>query len=99
LLCICRPRNSGDSVRRINSVHKFNNLHRPTQKSCVHRWWWYTPLFQHLRGKRKAVLYEFEASLVYRVSLTTSRATQRKPVLKNKPTTLKKKTKNQKRCF
>ena len=44
-----------------------------------------------LKRQGKAVLYEFEASLVYRVSLTTSRATQRKPVLKNKPTTLKKK--------
>jgi hypothetical protein len=35
------------------------------------------------RGRR---ISEFEASLVYRVSSRTARATQRNPVLKNQPT-------------
>ena len=42
-------------------------------------------------GQTQADLYEFEASLVYRVSSRTARATQRNPVSKNKN-----KTKNQK---
>jgi hypothetical protein len=39
--------------------------------------------FQHLGGKGRQIS-EFEASLVYRVSSRTARATQRNPVSKNK---------------
>ena len=38
--------------------------------------------FQHLGGKGRQIS-EFEASLVYRVSSKTARATQRNPVSKN----------------
>jgi hypothetical protein len=38
---------------------------------------------QHLGGRGRRIS-EFEASLVYRVSSRTVRATQRNPVLKNK---------------
>jgi hypothetical protein len=37
-----------------------------------------------LLRQRQVDLYEFEASLVYRVSSRTARATQRNPVSKNK---------------
>jgi hypothetical protein len=46
---------------------------------------------QHLGGRGRQIS-EFEASLVYRVSSRTARATQRNPVLKNK----KQKSKQQK---
>jgi hypothetical protein len=36
------------------------------------------------RGGRDRQISEFEASLVYKVSSRTARATQRNPVLKNK---------------
>jgi hypothetical protein len=45
------------------------------------------------RGRR---ISEFEASLVYRVSSRTARATQRNPVSKNKKTKTKTKTKTNK---
>jgi hypothetical protein len=35
-------------------------------------------------GRQRQVISEFEASLVYRVSSRTARATQRNPVSKNK---------------
>ena len=45
----------------------------------------HTPLIPALRRQRKAELYEFEASLVYRASTRTVRAvTQRKFVSKSK---------------
>jgi hypothetical protein len=44
--------------------------------------WWHTPLIPALG--RQAVS-EFEASLVYRMSSRTARATQRNPVSKKKP--------------
>jgi hypothetical protein len=37
-------------------------------------------------GGRGRLIPEFEASLVYRVSFRTARASQRNPVLKNKQT-------------
>jgi hypothetical protein len=49
------------------------------------------------RGRR---ISEFEASLVYKVSSRTARATQRNPVSKNKtknPKTKQNKTKNKKK--
>jgi hypothetical protein len=47
-------------------------------------------------GGRGRQITEFEASLVYRVSSRTARATQRNPVSKNKQTNKKQKTKNKK---
>jgi hypothetical protein len=46
------------------------------------RWWWPMPLISALRRQRQVDLIEFEASLVYRVSSRTARATQRNPVSK-----------------
>jgi hypothetical protein len=46
------------------------------------------------RGRR---ISEFEASLVYRVRSRTARATQRNPVLKNKPKKKKKEGKQRKK--
>jgi hypothetical protein len=48
-------------------------------------------LSQHLGGRGRQIS-EFEASLVYRVNSRTARATQRKPVSKNKQTKTKTKT-------
>ena len=42
------------------------------------------PLIPALRRQREVDISEFEASLVYRVSSRTARATQRNPVSKNK---------------
>jgi hypothetical protein len=47
------------------------------------RQWWRTPLIPAL-GRQRQEDSEFEASLVYRVSSRTARATQRNPVSKNK---------------
>jgi hypothetical protein len=44
-------------------------------------------------GGRDRRIYEFEASLIYRVSSRTARAIQRNPVLKNKKQKKKKKRK------
>jgi uncharacterized membrane protein len=46
-------------------------------------------------GGRGRQISEFEASLVYRVSSRTARATQRNPVLKKNKTKNKKQTKKQ----
>jgi hypothetical protein len=45
--------------------------------------WWPTPLITAL-GRQRQAISEFEASLVYKVSSRTARATQRNPVSKNK---------------
>jgi hypothetical protein len=42
------------------------------------------PLIPALRRQREVDISEFEASLVYRVSSRTARATQRNPVSKKK---------------
>jgi hypothetical protein len=44
--------------------------------------WWHTPLIPAL-GRQRQAISEFEASLVYRVSSRTARATQRNPVSKS----------------
>jgi hypothetical protein len=44
--------------------------------------WWHTSLIPEL-GRQRQASSEFEASLVYKVSSRTARATQRNPVLKN----------------
>jgi hypothetical protein len=46
------------------------------------RAWWHTPLIPAFWRQRQAIS-EFEASLVYKVSSRTARATQRNPVSKN----------------
>jgi hypothetical protein len=46
-------------------------------------------------GGRDRWISEFEASLVYKVSSRTARATQRNPVSKNKTTTTNKQTNKQ----
>jgi hypothetical protein len=40
------------------------------------RWWWLMPLIPGLRRQRQADVYEFEASLVYRVRSWTAKAIQ-----------------------
>jgi hypothetical protein len=45
--------------------------------------WWYTPLILRLRRQRQVDLCELKASLVYRVSSRTVRATQRNHFSKN----------------
>ena len=45
---------------------------------------WHIPLVLALRRQRQADLCEFKASLVYRESSRTARATQRNPVSQNK---------------
>ena len=47
------------------------------------------PLIPTIRRQRKADILEFQACLVSRVSSRTARATQRKPVLKNKTKRIK----------
>ena len=42
--------------------------------------WWHTPL---IPVRQRQQISEYKASLVYRVSSRTARATQRNPVLKN----------------
>jgi hypothetical protein len=44
------------------------------------RQWWHIPLIPALRRQKQMDLCKFEASLVYRVSSRTARATQRDPV-------------------
>ena len=57
---------------------------------------WHTPLSPALGSQRQADLCEFKASLVYRMSSRTARATQRNPVLKNQKKFLNLKKKNKK---
>jgi hypothetical protein len=37
-------------------------------------WWWHTSLIPACKKQRQVILYEFEASLVYRASFRTVRA-------------------------
>jgi hypothetical protein len=52
------------------------------KKICAAGQWWCTLLIP-AHGRQKQWISEFKASLVYRVSSRTARATQRKPVSKN----------------
>ena len=55
-------------------------------KRCVAGRWWRSPLIPAFGRQRQEDLCELETNLVYRVSFTTARATQRNPVPKtNKP--------------
>jgi hypothetical protein len=54
--------------QELEEVHALcPEVRRPTE--------WHTPLTPALRRQRQADLYEFEASLVYRASSRTARAT------------------------
>jgi hypothetical protein len=53
------------------------------------RSWAWRPLIQHSGGRGRRIS-EFEASLIYKVSSRTARATQRNPVSKNKTKQTKK---------
>jgi hypothetical protein len=55
--------------------------------------WWCTPFIPALGRQRQADLCEFDASLVYKVSFRTARATQRNPVYKNQKNQSNKQTK------
>jgi hypothetical protein len=56
-------------------------LAAPERNNTSHRAWWCTPLIPAL-GRQRRWISEFEASLVYRGSSRTARATQRNPVSK-----------------
>jgi hypothetical protein len=64
-----------------NSSSRDDTLFYPS-RTPNSRPWWRTPLIPAL-GRQRQVISEFEASLVYRVSSRTARATQRNPVSKN----------------
>ena len=46
--------------------------------------WWCMPLIPDPRKQKQADIYEFKASLNYRVSSRTARAIERNSVLKNR---------------
>ena len=60
--------------------------------------WWHTPLIPAL-GRQRQVDFEFEASLDYRVSTRTARATERNAVSKNKNKQTKKENYTFWSCF
>jgi hypothetical protein len=73
-------------------------LHKEMRKFSARRWW-RTPLIPALEnlGGRGRRISEFEASLVYKVSSRTARATRRNPVSKNQKKKKKEKKKKKKR--
>ena len=54
------------------------------QREQIPRWWCHTSLISALRRQRAGRSLSLRASLVYRVSSRTARATQRSPVSKQK---------------
>jgi hypothetical protein len=62
-------------------MHQLTEIITAYQHLCLARQWWRTPLIPAL-GSRGRWISEFEASLGYRVSSRTARATQRNPVSK-----------------
>jgi hypothetical protein len=58
--------------------------------------WWCTPLIPALGRQRQVDLCEFEASLLYKVSYRTARATQKNQKERKKK---RKKEKKEVRCF
>jgi hypothetical protein len=59
-----------------------SNMHLKMNKEAGR--WWCIPLTPALERQRQVDLCEFEASLVYRVSSRTARATQRNPAKETK---------------
>ena len=70
------------------------SLFQTTSKEVSAEQWWHTPLIPVL-GRQRQWISEFKASLVYKVSSKTVRATQRNPVSKNKTKQTNKQTNNQ----
>jgi hypothetical protein len=60
--------------------------------------WWRTPLIPALGGRDRQI-FEFKASLVYKVSSRIARAIQRNPVSKTNKQTNKQTNKHKKFCF
>ena len=66
----------------ITNLYTGLSLNEKTQTAWQ---WWPMPLFPALTlGRQRHPISEMEANLVYRVSSKPVRATQRKPILKNK---------------
>jgi Sec-independent protein translocase protein TatA len=59
------------------------NQHALSKTKHLAGQWYCTPLIPALGRQRQAWISEFKASLIYRVSSRTARATQRNPVSKN----------------
>jgi hypothetical protein len=81
-LIICRNQKQGVQGKTWYLLKK--------KKNTTSQAWCRTPLIPAL-GRQSRQISEFEASLVYKVSSRTTRATQRNPVSKDKTTTTKKK--------
>jgi hypothetical protein len=45
--------------------------------------WWLMPLIPALRRLKQEDLFEFQASVLYKASFSSAKATQRNPVSKN----------------
>jgi hypothetical protein len=60
------------------------------KKKSISQAWWHTPLIPALGGRGRWIS-EFKASLFYKVSSRTARATQRNPVSKKQKQKKKKK--------
>ena len=63
--------------------HTNTHAHIVKNKSLSEAWW-YVPLIPALGRQTQADLCEFKASLVYKASSRTARATQKNPVLEDK---------------
>jgi hypothetical protein len=76
-------------LKQVFSLQVILSFVRDKRQMCILKMncpagrWWCTPLIQHL-GDRGRWISEFEASLVYKVSSRTARATQRNPVSEEK---------------
>jgi hypothetical protein len=70
----------------VTNCDKTITNHSHFKKLGSSRAWWQTPLILALGRQRQADFWisEFEASLVYKVSSRTARATQRNPASKTK---------------
>jgi hypothetical protein len=75
-------------VHRHSWLQDFFLIKKPSQPGMVAH-----AFHPSILGGRGRQISKFKASLVYRVSSRTARATQRNPVLKNKTTTKKQKQK------
>ena len=74
-------------------VANFQELENVSQRYRFAGQWWSMTLIPALRRQRQAHLCEFKASLLYRASTRTARATLRNPVSKTKQNKNKKEEK------